>query len=335
METENEINSNQKENPNTASIKAKKPKASFNPIIISIVAIVIVGAFALLFFNQPTNPLIVLSDEPVVSDTELPLADVKEDSRVLPTEFAVRQQYFEEAFKPKRDEYDLFESAADHLGIPIEDVPEYFTLNSEYEIFDQLPPIPEDFSEVSFLFANGRTYDIGSFSEEYFLQPEFYPNFKEIGLRYWAKPDAKYWGTSGYGSYPAEQFDTLSLSGRTDFTAVVFFYTSYGVQTYQGTSIIPTKETLENFDVEITPDTFVLTPTFPRFSADWGRQLVIKGKLKEGKPPGQYSVNFSIVAPPIEKKREWSFKYRNLYFDASNTVAPSGFPINFIINVIE
>ena len=337
MEIENE-NSTNKEFPNTSPIESQKPKASLNPVILGVFAIVIVGALALFFFNQPvTGPLVVLSDESdgeVTTENELENG-VGKDTRILPTEFASRQQYFEEAFNPRRNEYDLFESAADHLEIPITDVPAYFALNSEFDIFNQLPPVPEDFSEVSFLFASGRNYDIGVFSEDYFLQPEFYPNFKELGLRYWTEPDARYWATSGYGSYPSEQFDTLSLSGRTDFTAVIFFYTSWGVQTYQGVNIIPTKDTLENFDIEITPDTFVLTPTFPVFTANWGRQLVIQGKLKEGKPIGEYAVNFLIATPPLEQKREWQFKYRNLYFDALSAVAPAGFPINFHITVTE
>ncbi len=281
-------------------------------------------------------------------DSSVPLALLTQDSqennevnltgnegKIKPSSYAVRKEYFEEAFKPRRDEYNLFEKASERLGIPLEDVPEYFTLNSEEDIFNELPQVPEDFSEVAYLLATGRTYAIGNLSEEYFLQPEFYPNFKENGLKYWSEPDPKYWTTNGYGTYPAEQFDVLSYSNRDEFLAVVFLYTGYGVQTYQGATLIPSSGSLEYFDITISPDTFLLTPTFPKFSKDWAHQIVIAGKLKPDTPPGEYSIGLLIVKPPYEKKVEWASKYRNLYFDAATGIAPSNFPIRFTITVKE
>ncbi len=252
---------------------------------------------------------------------------------VSPTQFPLRQKYFEEAFRPKRETYRLFEKAANYLKIPVGKVPEYFSLNSESEIFADLAPVPKDFSEVAFLLASGRYYSIGQLSEEYFTQPEFYPNFKQSGMRPWAEPDPKYWGTNGYGTYPAEQWDTLSISGRKEFTTVVFFYTGYGIQTYQGATLAPTAETLERFDVSISPDTFLLTPTFPKFTNDWAHQIIIKGKLREGVPEGKYLAAFKVVEPPKEKKEEWEFKYRNVYFDAATSIAPADYPIKFNITV--
>ena len=85
-----------------------------------------------------------------------------------PSRFAVRQRYFEEAFQPNRNSYRLFEKAAAFLGIPLNQVPGYFSLNSENEVFAELPAVPADFSEVAFLLANGETYAIGGFSHAYF-----------------------------------------------------------------------------------------------------------------------------------------------------------------------
>ncbi|VVB98893.1 Uncharacterised protein [uncultured archaeon] len=255
------------------------------------------------------------------------------DKPADPTAYAVRQRYFEEAFKPYRNDYNLFGKAAAFLKMPIEKMPEYFSLNSESEIFADLPPVPKDFSEVAYLLVSGKNYAIGKISSDYYLQPEFYPGFKESGLRFWSEPNPKYWGVNGYGTYPAEQFDTLSLSGRSDFTAVVFFYASYGVQTYQGVTLVPSAETMKNFDVNISPDTFLLTPTFPKFNKDWAQAIVIKGELKPDTPPGDYTLGFLISSPPKEKKEEWSFKYRNLYFDAAGSIGPSGYPIKFNVTV--
>ncbi|HZX19986.1 MAG TPA: hypothetical protein VFF13_03155 [archaeon] len=317
----------------------------FNPVLL-IVVVVLVGAITFLLINNSnsTQGLAILPGETqTIADSEIQTDATQidsvettassEDLTVSPSSFPVRQRYFEETFKPKRESYDLFKKAAEHLNIPIEKVPEYFSLNSESEVFNELPPIPTDFSEIAFLLATGRTYSIGLLSEGYYMQPEFYPGFKESGIKYWTEPDPKYWATNGYGSYPADQADILSKSGRDEFTAVVFFYTGYGVQTYQGTTIIPTSESLEHFDIQVTPDTFLLTPTFPKFTSDWVQQIIITGKLKPNTPPGDYSIGFLITTPPIDKKQEWEFKYRNLYFDTVNSIAPSRFPFAFNITV--
>ena len=247
----------------------------------------------------------------------------------------MRQRYFEEAFQPNRNSYRLFEKAAAFLGIPLNQVPGYFSLNSENEVFAELPAVPADFSEVAFLLANGETYAIGGFSDAYFKQPEVYPGFKDLGLKFWSEPDPKYWGTGGYGAYPAEQSDVLSLSGRPDFSAVIFFYAGYGVQTYQGVTIVASSETLEKFDIEITPDTFLLEPTFPKFYEGWAERVQITGNVKAGTPPGDYELSFRVIPPPKEKKDEWKFRYRNIYFDAASGIAPSGTPIKFNIRVTE
>ena len=313
----------------------KNRKMLFGAAVI-IVLVVIVYSFT---SNQNNNVPLALLAQDSQENNEVALTEQDNEidygDKLDPSSFPVRQKYFEEAFKPNRDNYNLFEKASKKLGIPLEDVPKYFTLKSEKDIFSELPPIPEDFSEIAYLLATGRIYAIGNLSEEYFSQPEFYPNFKESGLKYWSEPDPKYWTTNGYGSYPAEQFDVLSHSGRNEFLSVVFFYTGYGVQTYQGLTIIPTSNALEYFDLTVSPDTFLLTPTFPKFSRDWAHQIVIKGKLKPDTPPGEYDIGFLIIKPPYEKKIEWASEYRNLYFDAATSIVPSAFPIRFIITVEE
>ncbi|HLC92734.1 MAG TPA: hypothetical protein VJH23_03430 [archaeon] len=264
-----------------------------------------------------------------------PSSIIPPENRLDPSQYAVRQRYFQEAFQPDRENYDLFEKAAVFLKKPVSEMPNYFSLNSESEIFSELPKVPADFSEVAFLIANGDNYAIGGFTDDYYKQPEFYPGFKEGGIKFWTEPDPKYWGTGGYGVYPSEQSDMLSLSGRSDFSAVAFFYSGYGVQTYQGVTIIPSSETLERFEVEITPNTFLLESTFPKFKKNWAQRIEITGKVKPGTPPGDYELKFLVVAPPKEKKEEWKFKYRNIYFDAASSIAPSGAPIKFTIKVTK
>ena len=307
--------------------------------VIAALAIAVVVVAAVFIFNQPSkSPLMTLPDssgDAVVADNPPAAGKEQATAEINPSSYAIRQRYFEEAFVPRREQYDLFEKAAKFLGIPLEKVPEYFSLESEKEIFEQLPSVPKDFSEIAYLLASGRSYEIEGLSEGYFLQPEFYPGFSDNGIKYWTEPNPNYWTTNGYGAYPADQFDTLSKSGRKEFVAVVFFYSGYGVQTYQGTTIIPTAESLEYFDIKVEPNTFLLDPTFPKFSGDWARKIVIRGTLKENAPPGDYTIGFLVVPPPKEKREEWAFKYRNLYFDAASSVAPSRFPFQFFVTVVE
>jgi hypothetical protein len=247
--------------------------------------------------------------------------------------FASRQAYFEEAFKPKRNEYKLFEQAAVFLKKPVSEIPAFFSLKSEQEIFSSLPPVPKDFSETAYLLASGKYFSIGYLEEGYYKQPEFYPNFKEYGLRYWSKPDPKYWVTNGYGSYPAEQWDALKIGEREEFNAIVFFYSSYGVQAFQGVTLMPDSKSRENFDITITPQNFLLEPTFPKFYNGWAHKIEIQGKLKPSAKAGNYTIGINVEVPPRELREKWEFEHKNLYFDAVSGFKPEGNQIQLNITV--
>ncbi len=254
---------------------------------------------------------------------------------LTPEQFIVRQKYFEEVFKPKRDSYNLFEKASEHLSMEQTQMANYFSLPDEEAIFADLPLVADDFSEIAYLLATGRYFSLELLDEEYYKQPEFYPRFKENGLNYWSEPNPSYWGVNGYGIYPAEQWDTLTIGEREEFTSVVFIYTSWGVQTYQGATIVPSGNALELFDIEITPDIFLLEPTFPKFYQNWAYKVSITGKRKPGTPSGDYDLTMNIVHPPKEFSVQWEGQYRNLYFDAASGVNPSGSPLTFHIKVTE
>jgi hypothetical protein len=303
---------------------------------IAVIAVIAVGFFALTSLNaNNTSGLATVATTLAPPKTEQATGGTAAPEGTLnvePSQYAVRQRYFEEAFKPNRSEYKLFENAAAYLKIPTEKVPEYFSLQSEEEIFADLPPIAKDFSEIAYLLANGKYFAIGFLEEEYYKQPEFYPNFKEYGLRYWMQPDPKYWTPHGCGSYPAEQWATIKKSD--EFVGVVFFYTSWGVQTFQGLTLMPNSEARKYFDIEITPQTFLLEPAFPKFYENWAYKIVIRGKPKPDTPPGTYQIGINVESPPADKRAEWEFKYRNIYFDAvAAGIVPTGNQIQFNVTV--
>jgi len=244
-----------------------------------------------------------------------------------------REKYFREAFQPDRTEYKLFEKAAAYTKKPVSALPAFFNIKSETDIFAVLPKIPKDFSETAYLLASGKYFSIGFLEGEYYLQPEFYPGFKENGLRYWEKPDPTSWGVTGYGSYPAEQDDVLTVGGRENFTAVVFFYAGYGIQTYQGVALEQDSNSKKYFDVSVSPKNFLLDPTFPKFGKDWAQKIVVTGRLKAGTKPGKYVIGLNVETPPNEVKTQWELAHKNLYYDAASGIRPGGNQIELQIRV--
>lgn len=325
----------------------KKASKTF-PIAIAL-AIVIVAAVAIAgFFYFSKTPFAVLSAQNTLPESTLPAGEAVGATTSYeeqpfyyypgspiadPTRYPVREKYFKEAFQINREAYDLFEKASKKLNIPLEQTPQYFTLNSEQDIWGSLPRPPNDFGETGYLIATGRNYAIGSLDESYYLQPEFYPGFKNNGLRFWSDPDPRYWAANGFGTYPADQWDSLQIGEREEFTAVVFMYSGFGVQTYQGVKLAPTAASQENFDISVTPDVFLLEPTFPKFEEGWVQRVVVMGKLKPGTKPGNYVVGLNVEVPPVEKLQEWQFKYRSLYYNAATAIAPSGNAITLYITV--
>src|SRR3989344_9175602 len=60
-----------------------------------------------------------------------PSSIIPAENKLDPSQYAVRQRYFQEAFQPDRENYDLFEKAAVFLKKPVSEMPNYFSLNSE------------------------------------------------------------------------------------------------------------------------------------------------------------------------------------------------------------
>lgn len=257
------------------------------------------------------------------------------DSSADPSQYLSRALYFREAFQPTRTNYRIFEKAAQFTKKPVSEMPAYFNLKNEADIWSELPPVPKDFSEIAYMLAIGSFFAIDGLGEEYYEQPEFYPNFTNPkgGLRWWLEPDPTSWGSNGYGTYPAEQWTTLKKGETESFKATVFLYTSFGVQTYQGLTVYADSESQKYFDLTISPQTFLLGPSFPKFGKNWAQKVTIRGKLKPDTPKGQYGVALNVGHPPADKQSEWSLLHKNLYQDAANGIRPSGNSVSLYVKV--
>lgn len=300
---------------------AQKQPIKTNFLLVPIIIVIVIGIGAFVFFQQLPNftgTFSASSENPVLTDPAMQ-SDV-----IDPSQFLSREDYFREVFMPHRGQYNLFEKAAGFLKKPVSEMPVYFDLKNEQEIFEELPQIPDDFSETAYLLAQGQYFSLGLLDETYYKQPEFYSNFKTIGVRYWTRPDPKYWVANGYGTYPAEQWDVLEKGKREEFSSVVFFYSSWGVQSFQGISLRPSTESQKYFDIKITPGDFLLEPNFPKFKKNWAYRIEITGKPKPGTPPGTYSIGINVEIPPKELKEKWTAEHTNLYFDGATAIKPSG-----------
>jgi hypothetical protein len=209
----------------------------------------------------------------------------------------------------------------------------------ESVVFRELPPYPKDFSEVDIMVENNRYPIAENFSkkipdENYFKQPEFYPTWEDQGVPLYTplKPGYRpgYVGVVGYGAYPGDIVVSPIEPGQ-NFLTVTYWHASWAVAKFQGMSLVvtyPTKgETMMGmftveqdpdvvrnyFDVEITPNTLLLDPTYPLFGPNWAQKVRIEVHVKENTPPGKYLIGISPTNPPKELESEWIREHRLKY----------------------
>lgn len=252
--------------------------------------------------------------------------DEKTDFEKL-EELVSREKHFEDSRRPAREDY----------GIPS-------------EVFEDLPPVPDDFGTMTYLFEIGKWRDINYFKESYYLQPEFYPLFDESGLRWWTNPEPESWGVVGWGAYPGDVF--VETHPGAEFTAKTFWHVGWGVQTYQGFQLMPVypsssqdeNEHVINrqdptvvkdyFSVSFEEPVFLMAPTYPKFEKDWARVVEMNVKVKEGTPAGKYVLGIGVGTPPEEQRSYWLAKHKTMYFDAVSGSLSIGRPhFRLIVNV--
>lgn len=298
--------------------------------------------------SAPSNTTITNTTSSNLVTEEIPIPPTIENHTLnleLMKNTLSKEKFLKKLFSVDRESYDLYEKAAQHLGVTLEEVKQFFynccDLINEEDIFSELPSVPEDFPSVAYDVSQGKLYQIGLLDERYYKQPEFYTFIdletgvvnREYSMRPWSQPQLNQWGDNGMQSYPAEQFDTLSLSTRQTFSAVVFVTNAWNIQNWVGIHLVSNAEALKYFDVTISEEStgqpyFLLGPTFPRFSHDWATKVVIEGKVKPGTPPGKYVIGINPVAPDTKLSQKWSEDHPGLY-------APYGFirPTDNYINL--
>ena len=199
-------------------------------------------------------------------------------------------------------------------------------------VFELLPPVPTDFLYKVYLIKYGRFVDVSKLGPEYYLQPEFDPDFTRFGLKYWeewqnSNYSKTHWGTLGFRSYPYSQH--IVAKPGYSFNVTLFFSANWNVETYQGILLTPiflnsaisedgkslkaTPGGEKYINVNITPNEFLLTPPFPQFTENWAKKLTITGKIADNTPPGTYIISMTVDKPSQVNSDKWLLQYLNLY----------------------
>jgi len=226
----------------------------------------------------------------------------------------------------------------------------YYGLSKE--IFSKLPPMPFDFEPTRDLFSTSQL-SLKDLGEEYYLQPEFYPNFKTSGVQLILDYPQDMEAKNGYGTYPSEYILKADKDGQYEVSFMV--YSSWGVVSYQGIGLIPSYLATATMDqnyfpdgsrsvsqnvsyvkehikvISITPSELILSPSYAKWDLDWdeqGRMIPTRSAPHfeygwaqkvtlyieiEGLKAGKYHLGVNIGSASNSNSQEWTFKYRTLY----------------------
>lgn len=209
------------------------------------------------------------------------------------------------------------------------------------EMFSRLPEFPKDFYQVQTLIKLGRIKDLENLEPQYWMQPEFFPNFNQIGLGLLQNPPKGRWGAYGIATYPGDSVSTIVVGESLDL--FFFIKSNYLVETYQGINfniLFPKKSEIlsgfqlldgskeveqdsdkvkEYFKVKVDPNPFILEPNYPIYNINGTRKIKLTITVSNETPPGNYVVALDTGEVPDEYEQKWLKDYLTLYTSGSMT----------------
>jgi hypothetical protein len=220
------------------------------------------------------------------------------------------------------------------------------------ELFSKLLPMPNDFQPTNELFSTSQL-SLNNIGKEYYLQPEFYPNFKTSGIQLMKDYPQDMEAKNGYGVYPSEYILKADKDGRYEVDFMV--YSSWGVVSYQGIKLIQSYQSSSTMDqnyfpdgsrsvtqnvsyvkdhikvISITPEETILEPSYSQWNLVWNENGKMEPTLTsrhfetewakkitliidiKDLKQGKYVLGVNIGAPSDRSSQDWVFKYRTLY----------------------
>ncbi|MFH1064084.1 MAG: hypothetical protein V1729_03320 [Candidatus Woesearchaeota archaeon] len=209
------------------------------------------------------------------------------------------------------------------------------------EMFVRLPEFPADFYSVRNLVRLGRITDLKNLEERYWMQPEFFPHFEDIGVPLLQNPPENRWGAYGIATYPADSVATIRQGESLEMH--FFIKSNYIVETYQGINLVPAfppsvdiesgfempdgsrsvtqdpEKAAGYFDITASPNPFILEPNFPIYNPGGTLKVAVTITAHADTPPGNYVVGLDTGTVPEEYEQMWLKDYLNLYTSGGMT----------------
>jgi len=187
-------------------------------------------------------------------------------------------------------------------------------------VFEELPAVPADFNKIVSLMHKNIFKNYDFFSKDYWLQPEFYPSFRQNGLEYWQKADATRYGVAGIGFFPATQ--AITMKRGSEKTTAFFVHAAFGARTFQGIKLKAVATgNADGLSVELLDAEFLLGPSFPKFSSSWANRVRAKITASSEAKSGSYDLTFETVAPSAENSEKWRAESQGNYFETAKAGA--------------
>lgn len=199
----------------------------------------------------------------------------------------------------------------------------FFSMNQKEaaaspDIFKDLQPMPKDMDLIINMIQSGNFPDMCDVEEKYWKRPEFYPSWDRAYEMFYRSPDYSTWGVHGYGVFPSSLgYSVRNIKMGDKITFCAFLMTGWKIESYQGISINGIGD--EYWEVNVNPDTLLLSKTFPKIDNNWVHKIEVVITAKEDVPKGIYDLGFSISGANPEVDKE----YRNYVMEKAREIASS------------
>ncbi len=212
--------------------------------------------------------------------------------------------------------------------------PKYFD-DCEFQnmFYQSLPDMPEDFFSLrnTFLYRYIK-YTDKVLDKTYWIQPEWYPNYNSPGggleaIKAYNGRAITVWSA---GVYPSDFF--ISTKPGRNITVYVWVSNIHHQVKYEGihlqkaypacdefedrgfnignsTTCQNVTYAMQNIDINISPDMFLLTPTWPSYTNEYRKIIQINVSISDSINEGRYVVGFNVKNPPEEFNEQYYSEY--------------------------
>jgi hypothetical protein len=210
--------------------------------------------------------------------------------------------------------------------------------NLQDKMFSELPKIPDNFLAKRAVFENGMI-ELKDVSEEYYLQPEFYPTWESMGIKLMEEGKVNFYRKISATIYPSEyMLETETGSGvyegnfiaRSEFSSEAYFGLSF-IQTIpeicdlrennfgDNEMQISQNSTYVSDRVKLTfePKSVLLEPSYNlegKFSKGWAKKVKFTLETKN-LSPGKYCIGVRFGKPDKTLSSQWANEYLTEYLD--------------------